>query len=116
MVFCRLCSCSRWYSLQRWAYRSGCSVLVSVVSVTSFVGDAESEISYCVLKDGDLYENVALNENEEGYSVVSRYDWSGNKLTSYVLDKKLIYIAYNKNTDILYAISAADRLYSFKLR
>ena len=80
------------------------------------ISGCTSDNSFFVLKDGDLYENVALNENEDGYSVVSRYDWSGNKLTSYVLDKKLIYIAYNKNTDILYAISAADRLYSFKLR
>jgi len=80
------------------------------------ISGCATDNSFFVLKDGDLYENIAQNENEEGYTIISRYEWSGNKRSSYVLDKKLIYIAYNENTGILYAISAADKLYSFKLR
>ncbi len=71
---------------------------------------------FIVLKDGDFYKNVAHEEGEEGSSVINYYNWNGEKLFSYLLNKKINYIAYNENQGIVYAISNADKLYSCKLK
>ena len=71
---------------------------------------------FMVIKDGDFYRNVAHEDSEDGTSVINCYDWNGEKRFSYVVNKKLNYIAYNDKTGVLYAISNSDILYSSKLK
>lgn len=70
---------------------------------------------FMVIKDGDFYRNVAHEDSEDGTSVINWYDWTGEKQSSYVLNKKLSYIAYDEKTSILYAISNANKLYYYRL-
>ena len=72
--------------------------------------------SFMVIKNGDLYRNVAYNDGEEGSSVINWYDWSGEKRASYIANKRLGNIVYHEETGVLYAISYANKLYSCKLR
>ena len=71
---------------------------------------------FMVIKDGDFYRNVAHEDSEDGTSVINCYDWNGEKRFSYVVNKKLNYIAYNDKTGVLYAISNSDILYSSTLK
>ena len=71
--------------------------------------------SFMVIKNGDFYRNVAYNDGEDGSSVINWYDWDGEKQASFIANKKLEYIAYNEKTGILYAITYANKLYSYKL-
>jgi hypothetical protein len=71
---------------------------------------------FVVIKDGDFYRKVAYEEGEDGPSIINYYNWNGEKQFSYLVNKKLKYIAYNEKEEILYAISNADKLYSCKLK
>lgn len=71
--------------------------------------------SFMVIKAEVLYQIVAEDENEEGTCTINWYDWNGEKQASFIANKKLNYIAYNEKTGILYAISYANKLYSYKL-
>ena len=71
--------------------------------------------SFMVIKHGVSYHSVANDENEEGTCTINWYDWNGEKKASFIANKKLDYIAYNEKTGILYAISYANKLYSYKL-
>lgn len=71
---------------------------------------------FIVIKDGDLYNDIAYDDSEDGLSVINCYDWSGTPKASYVVNKKLEYIAYSEETGSLYAISYANKLYSCKLK
>lgn len=75
-----------------------------------------SNNSFMVIKAGVLYQNVAEDEDEEGTCAIKWYDWNGEKQASFIANKKLNYIAYNEKTDVLYAISYANKLYSCKLK
>ena len=75
-----------------------------------------SDNSFMVIKAGVLYQNVAEDEDEEGTCTIKWYDWNGEKQASFIANKKLNYIAYNEKTDVLYAISYANKLYSCKLK
>lgn len=72
--------------------------------------------SFMVIKDGDLYNDIAYDDSEKGVSIINLYDWNGGKQASYTANKKLEYIAYSEDTGILYAISYANKLYSYKLK
>ena len=50
------------------------------------------------------------------YRYINCYDWNGGIQASYIVNKKLGYIAYSEDTGVLYAISYADKLYFCKLK
>lgn len=79
----------------------------------SFTDAATSEKYFMILYwRGDYFMNVP---NKEGNIEVLAFDWEGNYVKGFKLDRKLVSIEYDEKKKTLYGLDANENIYSYDL-
>ena len=58
--------------------------------------------------------DVILEEKEHQFQIYI-FDWYGNILSSYFMDRELAQIAYNEDLNVLYGIDSDENLLKYNL-